>query len=127
MELPDKCDPELSSTSDLEIIEAEKVSVDELIVKDARVPYGWGDVKQQTSNNIVYKITNALGKWGLETNGIDPVPPAERTDPRLYQLFFVWFAANMNILTMTAGTVGPAFYGLGIRDSFLIILVVDVM
>ncbi|KAF9813398.1 hypothetical protein IEO21_05632 [Rhodonia placenta] len=58
---------------------------------------------------------------------IAPVPPENRTDTRLYQLFFIWFSANANILTLTAGTVGPAFYGLGIRESFLMIIVVDVI
>ena len=30
---------------------------------------------------------------------ITPVPSEERTDTRLYQIFFVWFAVNANILT----------------------------
>lgn len=77
--------------------------------------------------NLIDRMTTVLGSWGLETNGIAPVPPENRTDTRLYQLFFIWFSANANILTLTAGTVGPAFYGLGIRESFLMIIVVDVM
>ena len=27
------------------------------------------------------------------------MPPEQRTDRRLYQMFFVWFSANLNILT----------------------------
>lgn len=30
-------------------------------------------------------------------------------------------------LSLAAGTAGPAFYGLGIRDSLLVILAVDIM
>ncbi|EED77647.1 predicted protein [Postia placenta Mad-698-R] len=78
-------------------------------------------------DGLLVKITKTLGRWGLEVNGIDPVPPEERSDPRLYQIFFVWFSANANVLTMAAGTVGPAFYGLGIRDACLVIVVVDIM
>lgn len=81
---------------------------------------------------------------------ISPIPEDQRTDKRLYQFFFVWFSANANILTyveptlwlmhpsrmltkpmsvfrLSAGTVGPAYYSLGIRDSFYVILVVDLM
>ncbi|EED77853.1 predicted protein [Postia placenta Mad-698-R] len=78
-------------------------------------------------DGLLVKITKTLGRWGLEVNGIDPVPPEERSDPRLYQIFFVWFSANANVLTMAAGTVGPAFYGLGIRDACLVIVVVDII
>ncbi|KZT64445.1 hypothetical protein DAEQUDRAFT_717980 [Daedalea quercina L-15889] len=73
------------------------------------------------------KIAQVIADWGVETNGIVPVPSDQRTDQRLYQLFFVWFSANANILTMAAGTVGPAFYGLGIRDSCLVIVVVNIV
>ncbi|KAL6307006.1 permease for cytosine/purines, uracil, thiamine, allantoin-domain-containing protein [Sparassis latifolia] len=74
---------------------------------------------------VIQGITSVLSQWGLETNGIVPVPEDERDDSRLYQMFFVWFSANANVLTLAAGTVGPAFYGLGILDSLWIILVVD--
>ena len=75
---------------------------------------------------------------------ITPVPPERRTDRRLWQLFLIWFSANLNILMcvifqprlkpcslardrMAAGSVGPALYSLGIRDACLVILVVDLV
>ncbi|CCM05632.1 uncharacterized protein FIBRA_07861 [Fibroporia radiculosa] len=85
------------------------------------------DSEKGPPGGIVQRITAVLVQWGVETNGIVPIPEEGRTDPRLYQIFFVWFSANANVLTMAVGTVGPAFYGLGIRDSFLVILVVDVV
>lgn len=59
-------------------------------------------------------------------------------------MFLMWFSANLNILTyvcsycpslflhelrprLTTGTAGPAFYGLGIQTSLLVILVVDIV
>ncbi|KAH9947892.1 permease for cytosine/purines, uracil, thiamine, allantoin-domain-containing protein [Amylocystis lapponica] len=72
------------------------------------------------------RLATLLSQWGVETNGIAPISPEQRTDPRLYQMFLIWFSGNVNILTLTSGTVGPAFYGLGIRDSLLVILVVDI-
>jgi hypothetical protein len=63
------------------------------------------------------KITAFLKRYGIETTGwvsnnprcspkshvhftkrIDPIPPELRTDTRLFQMFFVWFSANMNVL-----------------------------
>lgn len=78
-------------------------------------------------STFLQRITIQLTKWGLETNGIVPIPAEERKDPRIYQMFLMWFSANLNILTLTTGTAGPAYYGLGIRDSLLVILVVDIV
>ncbi|KZT63429.1 hypothetical protein DAEQUDRAFT_770630 [Daedalea quercina L-15889] len=79
------------------------------------------------SQTRIQRLTARLARWGVETNGITPVPPEQRTDRRLYQMFLMWFSANLNILTLTAGTTGPASYGLGIRASLLVILVVDII
>jgi hypothetical protein len=43
--------------------------------------------------------------WSLEgflmtcTVGIAPVPIGQRTDTRFYQIFFIWFSWNFNILS----------------------------
>ncbi|KAH9887198.1 cytosine-purine permease [Cubamyces lactineus] len=71
--------------------------------------------------------TDFLTRWGVETNGIDPILPDDRTDTKLYQMFFVWFSANLNILAFGTGSAGPAFFGLGLRDSFIILLIVDLI
>ncbi|KAH9849624.1 cytosine-purine permease [Lenzites betulinus] len=85
-------------------------------------------VLPQTSVQKWYtSTTEFLSHWGIETNGINPILPEDRTDTKLYQMFFVWFSANINILTFGTGSAGPAFFGLGLRDSFLIILVVDLI
>ncbi|TFY57523.1 hypothetical protein EVG20_g8512 [Dentipellis fragilis] len=73
------------------------------------------------------RLTTFLSKYGIETHGIDPVPREERTDKRLYQMFLVWFSANLNISAFSTGTVGPVFFGLGLRDSLLIIFAVDLV
>ncbi|CAL1709708.1 unnamed protein product [Somion occarium] len=79
------------------------------------------------ATRTIDKLTRWLSKWGVETQGITPTPLEQRTDPRMYQMFFAWFSANANILTFGAGTVGPAFFNLGQRTSFLVILVVDII
>ncbi|KAJ3546372.1 hypothetical protein NM688_g5523 [Phlebia brevispora] len=73
------------------------------------------------------RFTYLLTRWGVETNGIDPIPPEQRTDTKMFQMFFVWFSANMNVLGIGIGSAGPAFFGLGLKQSLIIILIVDVI
>lgn len=73
------------------------------------------------------RVNHFFFRWGIETNGIDPIPPAERTDTKLYQMFFVWFSVNMNVLSFGTGSAGPAFYGLGLRESLITLLIVDLI
>ncbi|KAI0826401.1 cytosine-purine permease [Irpex lacteus] len=73
------------------------------------------------------RITDFLKRYGIETNGIDPVPEEARTDTRLFQMFFVWFSANMNVLGMGTGAAGPAFFSLGVKQSLIIITIVDII
>lgn len=42
-------------------------------------------------------------------------------------MFFIWFSANLNILAFGTGSAGPTFFKLGLRDSVVIIIVVDIM
>ncbi|KAI0316074.1 cytosine-purine permease [Amylostereum chailletii] len=72
-------------------------------------------------------LTKFLQRWGVETHGIEPIPLERRTDTRLYQMFFVWFSANFNILAFGTGSVGPVFYHLGLRDALLVILVATII
>ncbi|KAI0790471.1 cytosine-purine permease [Abortiporus biennis] len=73
------------------------------------------------------KITFFLTRWGVETNGINPIPSGDRQDTRLYQMFFVWFSANMNVLALGTGAAGPAFFSLGVKQCLVILFVVDVI
>ncbi|KAF8150618.1 cytosine-purine permease [Crassisporium funariophilum] len=63
----------------------------------------------------------------VEPNGITPIPPSERTDTRLWQMFSVWFSASINMGNFSVGSVGPAFFAIGLRDSVLILLVSDII
>jgi len=42
-------------------------------------------------------------------------------------MFTLWFSASMSIGNLAVGTTGPAFYKIGLQDSVLIILVVNVI
>ncbi|KAF5336795.1 hypothetical protein D9758_015839 [Tetrapyrgos nigripes] len=67
-------------------------------------------------------LTRRLLTWGIETRGILPVSPEERTDDQFFKNFFLWFSTNFNILSFSAGTLGPVAFGLSTRDSCLVIL-----
>ncbi|KAF9787822.1 NCS cytosine-purine permease [Thelephora terrestris] len=71
--------------------------------------------------------TRAMMRLGVEARGILPVPPEHRTDTQYSKIFFVWFSMNFNILSFSAGTLGPAVFGLGLRDSCLVILFFNII
>lgn len=73
------------------------------------------------------RVSTFLAHYGVETHGIAPIPREERLETRWYQMFFVWFSANMNILSFSTGTAGPAFFSLGVRDSIVVITIVDLV
>ena len=58
---------------------------------------------------------------------ISPIPVEKRVDKRTYQLFFIWFSVNFNIISFGTGSSGPVFFSLGVRDSILVILIVNLM
>ncbi|KAF8434576.1 NCS cytosine-purine permease [Boletus edulis BED1] len=61
-------------------------------------------------------------RWGVEARGTVPVPYEDRRDTQFYKVFFVWFSMNFNILSFSTGALGPVVFGLGLRDSCLVIL-----
>ncbi|MEV6368003.1 cytosine permease [Micromonospora musae] len=61
--------------------------------------------------------TNRVG--AIETRGIEPVPPAERTGGP-GQLFWVWFAANISILGLPLGATLVALRGMNIWQALLV-------
>ncbi|KAF9448584.1 NCS cytosine-purine permease [Macrolepiota fuliginosa MF-IS2] len=64
---------------------------------------------------------------GIETRGVQPVPVEQRQDTKFYKIFFIWFSANCNILSFSAGTLGPTIFGLGVRDSCLTIVLFNLI
>ncbi|KAI0000618.1 purine-cytosine permease [Russula compacta] len=101
-----------------------------------------------TRTNRVANLTRALSRklltWGVEARGIRPIAAEDRKETHFIKIFFVWLSANMGILScacplsfthadkpsivfwlfrrFSAGTLGPVAYGLGLRDSCLVIL-----
>ncbi|KAF9527464.1 cytosine-purine permease [Crepidotus variabilis] len=82
---------------------------------------------EETQLGAFRKITRFLVQHGVETHGITPTTIEQRTDLRINQFFWMWFAVNFNILAFSTGSAGPAFFGLGVRHSLGIIVVVDLI
>lgn len=77
------------------------------------------DVDETQSQNW---LTRKLLTLGVEARGISPVPLEDRVGRPYSKIFFVWFSMNFNILSFSAGTLGPVAFGLGLRDTCLTIL-----
>ncbi|KAI0289541.1 NCS cytosine-purine permease [Multifurca ochricompacta] len=71
-------------------------------------------------NNL--SLSRRLLTWGVELRGIHPVSVEDRTETQFSKIFFIWLSANTNILSFSAGTLGPVAFGLGLRDACLTIL-----
>lgn len=75
--------------------------------------------------NFSQRLKSWVLKQGLHSHGIEPTTLDQRTDTRVYQMFFLWFSANLDIQAFAAASVAPAVFGLGIRTSFLVVIIVD--
>ena len=65
--------------------------------------------------------TRKKGIVGIESRSIDYIPANERHGhPR--SLFYIWFGANMTVLTITTGAIGPSL-GLNLVWSILAIVI----
>uniref|UniRef100_A0A8H8CG34 Uncharacterized protein n=1 Tax=Psilocybe cubensis TaxID=181762 RepID=A0A8H8CG34_PSICU len=85
------------------------------------------NVNEGTFRKLLQRLTERLSKWGVETEGVAPIPINKRTDTRIYQMFWLWFSANSNVLAFSTGSAGPAFFGLNLKYSVLILLVVNIL
>lgn len=62
---------------------------------------------------------------GLETRGLERVPPDEHLAPswkNSLEMLFLWLSSNMTIICTLAAVTGPAIFGLGFTDSTLCVV-----
>ncbi|KDN48573.1 hypothetical protein RSAG8_02560, partial [Rhizoctonia solani AG-8 WAC10335] len=72
-------------------------------------------------------FTIRLGQYGVETRGVVPTPPEARNDTRFWNLLFLWISANFNILAFSTGSLGPAIFTLGLKESLLVIFFINLL
>ena len=102
----------------------------------------WSSLPNQRAQCIISLVEP--DSYNVHILGIRPVAVIDRTETHFIKIFFIWFSANTNILScvrhfpelnyhakaplspsdrrFSAGTLGPAAFGLGLRDSCLVIL-----
>jgi NCS1 nucleoside transporter family len=112
--MSDRHTHEKNSVTDLE---KDSTSKDDLSVVVPGDKQGW----------LSHPLARSLLSWGVEERGTIPVPEEERMDTQYYKIFFVWFSMNFNILSFSAGTLGPIAFELGLRDSCLVILFFNIL
>ncbi|KAG1755708.1 hypothetical protein EDB19DRAFT_1891928 [Suillus lakei] len=82
-----------------------------------------------TRVEFLRRTTQLLSRYGIETRGIAPVPAEERLETRWYQCFLFVFSVELQVNTciFSTGTAGPVFFALGVRDSIILIVMVDLV
>ncbi|KZT39428.1 purine-cytosine permease [Sistotremastrum suecicum HHB10207 ss-3] len=105
-----------NETSDLEKSEERRSNHD----RDQN--FGSDNLRAVDNGSSVDFSLKGVLSLGVESRGILPVPFDQRVDPHFSKTFFIWLSANCNILSFSAGTLGPLAFGLGLRDTFLTIL-----
>ncbi|KAJ7636865.1 cytosine-purine permease [Roridomyces roridus] len=73
------------------------------------------------------RLTTFLGRFGVETNGIGPVPDELRVDRRTYQLFTVWFTSMMNIASLVGGATGPVVFQLSFKNTVITLVITNAL
>ena len=63
-----------------------------------------------------------LPEYGIETHGIERVPPDERRDVRIFDNFTMWLSANLVLSTVALGTLAVSIFQMGFWDSVLAIV-----
>jgi NCS1 nucleoside transporter family len=71
--------------------------------------------------------TVAIAERGIETHGIEPVSPKERTHIRILDNFTMWLSANLVISTIALGALAVPLFGLGFWDSIAAIFVFTIL
>ncbi|THU86280.1 hypothetical protein K435DRAFT_369131 [Dendrothele bispora CBS 962.96] len=113
--------PELPTVTDLEQLADAGTGKETHDIDDRLKP-------QASSQNSSWRLrVKKILLWGVETHGISPTLVSERTDPRIYQMFTVWFSAILNLTGLSTGALGPVVFGLGMRDSALVCIVADII
>jgi Permease for cytosine/purines, uracil, thiamine, allantoin len=61
-------------------------------------------------------------KMGIETQGIDRIPEADKKPPSIWNSFFMWFSMTCHVGTLPIGILGPEF-GLSLPQCIAAIIV----
>ncbi|KAH6884589.1 permease for cytosine/purines, uracil, thiamine, allantoin-domain-containing protein [Thelonectria olida] len=112
-------------THDVEIVAEKEVRVSDRASVDENMSTAEPTLPPSSGRFSSLKTLNARieNLAGLESRGIDRVPPEER-QPASHaadlQVAVLWFSANLSLNNLATGLFGPMVFGLGFLDSALL-------
>ena len=76
---------------------------------------------------VAETLPEILPDQGIETHGIERVPPTERHDVRVFDNFTMWLSANLVLSTVALGALAVPIFQMGFWDSALAIVLFNVL
>ncbi|KAB5593993.1 Purine-cytosine permease fcyB [Ceratobasidium theobromae] len=124
--------PPLEQTDSRPATDIEKAASMSIASKEDIAPYVEQRQAEEAKDVASFRgklaaFTIRLSRYGVETRGVVPTTLEARTDTRIWNLFFLWMSANFNILAFSTGSLGPAIFALGLKESILIILFINML
>ncbi|KDQ13633.1 hypothetical protein BOTBODRAFT_175354 [Botryobasidium botryosum FD-172 SS1] len=98
--------------------EKEKVEPTSTVVEGRELEYG----AETRPINKLGRFKRWFLTWELESQGIKPTLPSQRSDVNFFKTFLLWLTFDCNIISISAGTLGPLAFNLSLRDSILVII-----
>ncbi|GAB5593438.1 Purine-cytosine permease fcy21 [Umbelopsis nana] len=100
------------------------VSVVEKYNVEPKVEAADAELESGSWSTLKY-LSRKLDSLGIESRGIERVSEDARTDRRLWHNGEVWLSANCVMPSFGIGILGPGLFGLGLGDSCLTIIFVN--
>ncbi|UJR11219.1 hypothetical protein I4U23_015400 [Adineta vaga] len=77
--------------------------------------------------SLIMRTLKKFDCLNVETLGSDRILPENRTDSTIINTAMMWMGANMIIPSFASGLLGPALFNLNLYDSFITILVFNLL
>ncbi|GHJ85628.1 hypothetical protein NliqN6_2030 [Naganishia liquefaciens] len=109
---------------------AEGQDDDDYSAKADQAGQGYPSVRETSIKGKAQRLMQVLVKHGVEARATEPVPEEERAELKWWSLvpqFTLWAAANTNILSFSAGVLGPNLFGLDFKSSVWVIIVFNIL
>ncbi|CAF1275706.1 unnamed protein product [Rotaria sp. Silwood1] len=83
--------------------------------------------KCNSVTNWYHKTAKIFACLNIEERGIERVPSEDRTDLTIINTAMIWVSANIIIPCFAAGTLGPAVFELDLNNSFVTIIIFNLL
>ncbi|KAF9367729.1 hypothetical protein CPB97_005369, partial [Podila verticillata] len=111
---------DLKKSQELQALDEVKIAVN--VDGDSNIPV---DAMTEAKNP---EVDGPIKAWlrkifmGVELRGIERVMPEDRQPKGVINNLLMWWSVNCVLTTVPIGTLGPAVFGMGLRDTILTIV-----